>query len=489
MIQVIYDDTSLVPEDVQAFAGISRFGSIVYRRCSLLDGMRELAFKAGWPAPIHLKDAADLSAFADRLRKEDDGQFYLICPSNLVPAGRPENVLLFLQQIEHSPTPLYMFLHDARGRRGWALMRATMLRGYLRKHEEGDVESFFEEQGERFVHVHDRLPLIDISDEPVLQEFLSGQFDARHFNAVERDRYTVIKRSANRKKLKQEFEYYRLVPPIMQMFLVQPFDFSDDGKSASYRMERIGVPDMAMQWVNGAIQAHELERFLDHIFYFLDVRSRRPAVKSECANVHEFLYTKKVKERISTLKLHASYPQLAPMLERVCGGIDRLQARYFALLAAAKRRSHLDYLVIGHGDLCFSNIFYSKTSQYLKLIDPRGAESESDLFTDPYYDVAKLSHSIMGCYDFINNEKFQIVVDEELHPVLRIEDPPAAWASQLFRSQLEKSGFDPIMVRLYEASLFISMLPLHIDRPRKVLAFAVNAAAILDTLSDKEAVT
>jgi hypothetical protein len=158
------------------------------------------------------------------------------------------------------------------------------------------------------------------------------------------------------------------------------------------------------------------------------------------------------------------------------------------MLAAAKRRSHLDTLVMGHGDLCFSNIFYSKTSQYLKLIDPRGAETESDLFTDPYYDVVKLSHSIQGAYDFINNDKFEIVIDGQLQPCLRIESPPAAWASDLFRRQLEKSEFDPDLVRLYEASLFISMLPLHIDRPRKVLAFVANAVAILNTLSNKEGV-
>jgi hypothetical protein len=488
MVQVIFDDTPIVPEDIRAFAGISHFGSIVYRRRSLLEGMRELVHKAGWPVPVQLKSAADSSALADRLRKEDDRQFYLICPSNLVPSRAPEDVLVFLQQIEHSPTPLYMFLQDARGRRGWALMRAPMLREYLRKHGEGDVESFFEEQGERFVHIHDRLPLIDISDEPVLQEFLSGQFDARHFNAVERDRFTVVKRSANREKLRQEFEYYRLVPPVMQMFLVQPFDFQDDGKFASYRMERVGIPDMATQWVNGAIQAHELERFLAHIFYFIDVRPRRKATKSECSLVHNALYIEKVKQRISALKAHLSYAQLAPLLERACDGIDRLVERYLALLAAANRHSHLDHLVIGHGDLCFSNIFYSKTSQYLKLIDPRGAGSTDDLFTDPFYDVAKLSHSVFGSYDFINNEKFEVAIDDRLRPALRIEDKPASWASELFRKQLEKSGFDPSLVRLYEASLFISMLPLHIDRPRKVLAFAVNAAAILDTLSDREGV-
>ena len=46
-------------------------------------------------------------------------------------------------------------------------------------------------------------------------------------------------------------------------------------------------------------------------------------------------------------------------------------------------------LVVGHGDLCFSNILYSREANLLKLIDPKGALAEEDLYTDPYYDPEK----------------------------------------------------------------------------------------------------
>jgi hypothetical protein len=70
---------------------------------------------------------------------------------------------------------------------------------------------------------------------------------------------------------------------------------------------------------------------------------------------------------------------------------------------------------------------------------------------------------------------------------LKIDSPSLGWPADMFQRQLEKSGFDPGLIRLYEASLFISMLPLHIDRPRKVLAFAINADDILASLSIKDA--
>ena len=53
---------------------------------------------------------------------------------------------------------------------------------------------------------------------------------------------------------------------------------------------------------------------------------------------------------------------------------------------------------------------------------------------------------------------------------------------ELFRESLESAGIDIRLIRLYEASLFLSMLPLHMDRPKKVLGFILNAIAILDSL-------
>ena len=50
---------------------------------------------------------------------------------------------------------------------------------------------------------------------------------------------------------------------------------------------------------------------------------------------------------------------------------------------------------------------------------------------------------------------------------------------ELFKQYLQKYGYDYKMVRLYEASLFLSMLPLHIDNPHKVFGFILNAINIL----------
>jgi hypothetical protein len=487
-VQVIFDDTLAVPVSLREQIGVERFGSLVFQRRSRFESMRVLATETGSPPPIHLRTRDDIASLIRRLREKDDNGLYLFCSSHLIPTCGQERLLTFLKQIQYSPTELHIQLNNGRNgraRQGWLLLRGPLLHKFLIKQQEDELAGFFEQHGDKLLEVGDRLALIDVSDEHTLYDFLSGRFEARHFNSVERDEYTVIKRSHDRAKLKREFNFYYLVPPRMQMFLVQPFDFQDNGEIASYRMERLCLPDMALQWVHGAFQPQEFERFLQHIFHFISIRPERRVDKAKAAAIRDALYIEKVRVRIAALKQLPAYAKLAPLMDSACGGIDFLFTRYLQLFEGMRKRFPSDRLVAGHGDPCFCNIIYSKTSQYMRLIDPRGADCEDDLYTDPYYDLAKLSHSIQGGYDLINHDKFDVAVDDNLDLRLVIEDPSPAWAARMFLDQLEKGAFDASLTRLCEASLFISMLPLHIDHPRKVLGFAINAAGILDTLSGK----
>lgn len=480
-IGILFDDATDLTLDLQSLVGVDRFGDLVYRRRSRIDAMQDLARRTRSTLD-HVTSAKDRADLIARLRGEDIERIYLVAPSHIVPTCSPESLATFVRQAQYSPTELFLPLEGGHDRRGWYVMRSSLLAKYLAWRNRDDVAGFFEQSAHLFAEARDRLGLIDISEKQALLNFLSGQFDVRHFNAIEHDDYMIVKRSKDRAKLKREFDFYRLAPPVMQMFLVQPFDFKDDGETASYRMERLTTPDVALQWVHRSFRQEEFERFLKHIFHFITTRPSRRAEAGELARVREALYIGKLEQRIDALKKQPAYEQLEPLLEAACGGIDALVAKYKTLYAARRRSFPDGELVVGHGDPCFSNILYSKTNQHLKLIDPRGASSVDDLYTDPYYDVAKLSHSVLGGYDFINQDLFDVSVDERLGLALSLENAPPSWVAPMFKEQLKRAGFNEALTRLCEASLFISMLPLHIDRPRKVVAFAINANMILDTL-------
>ena len=88
---------------------------------------------------------------------------------------------------------------------------------------------------------------------------------------------------------------------------------------------------------------------------------------------------------------------------------------------------------------------------------------------------------MLGDYDYINNQQFSICLDERAELCLKINGRPPAPYKEEFSRRLD-AVVDPIAVRLGQASLFLSMLPLHLDHPRKVVAFLLRAKSILDEL-------
>ena len=69
-----------------------------------------------------------------------------------------------------------------------------------------------------------------------------------------------------------------------------------------------------------------------------------------------------------------------------------------------------------HGDLCFSNIMYDSRMNVIKVIDPRGLNNKQELtiYGNQTYDLAKLCHSLIGLYDFIIADEFELIKSENV---------------------------------------------------------------------------
>ena len=272
----------------------------------------------------------------------------------------------------------------------------------------------------------------------------------------------------------------------MKRWFVLPFHYQEDEKSASYTMERLYMTDLAIKWVHGSIGEEEFRRLLDMYFNFFKERHAKAVSQEEYQKTADSLYIEKVESRIEDLKKLGSYGHIAALLQAGTGeSIDDIKARYFALKQQVELRVRVEPVsVIGHGDPCFANAMYNKATRMLKFIDPKGALTEKELWTNPYYDLAKLSHSICGNYDFFNNALYEISINREFQAELKLGFDNAQY-KKWFREKAEASGYHYLLIRLYEASLFLSMLPLHIDNPHKVFGFILNARNILEEIRNE----
>lgn len=131
-----------------------------------------------------------------------------------------------------------------------------------------------------------------------------------------------------------------------------------------------------------------------------------------------------------------------------------------------------------HGDLCFSNILFDSRLVSIKVIDPRGIteSGEINIFGDQKYDLAKLAHSVIGLYDFIIAGRYTLVPSSETHTEINFDIDERIFNLQekffefKFNDLPNIKSIIPLTVLL-----FLSMLPLHSDRPDRQEAMLINA--------------
>ena len=122
-----------------------------------------------------------------------------------------------------------------------------------------------------------------------------------------------------------------------------------------------------------------------------------------------------------------------------------------------------------HGDFCFSNIFYDFRADTIRVVDPRGyvADGHPTIFGDIRYDIAKLYHSVIGGYD--SNHLWHLLIREsninrpanQLSRTAHLMERQADFRQRTFGGlEVSDSAAEPISILL-----FLSMLPLHADRP------------------------
>lgn len=473
---IVVDDRELAAGEVRGVVGPRRFGDILFQRRRLFERFRASLPQWAQQRLVHLRSNEQLAALRTTLETSADDAALCVIAGR---AGFPDTEQLF-QLIERLPyaeddfsdrlyQPLLVFLRNAHWLvQHWAAFETAPLHSW---------ESPWQQC--------QRLESVQPLDLAQLQQFLmltSGSTATRHFNQVEVDDYYYTKSSSDQRKMRAEYAFYALAPEAMRPWLIQPFDYREQDGRASYKMMRYYLADAALQWVHGAFEPAAFQSFIERLLFFVAQRPRRACPPAQSRADASQLFVDKVQQRAQEFLQHAegqrinalvaaATPSLAlgPQLDRYL----RLYARHAASFA-------LDYQVVGHGDPCFSNILYDQQRHLMKLIDPKGAVEEAELWTHPLYDLCKISHSVLGDYDFINNGLYRVGFDD--HNLLQLELPLERQVAlkPLFPLQLARLGYDLRSVRLGEASLFLSMLPLHIDYPNKVMAFLLKANAILD---------
>ena len=312
----------------------------------------------------------------------------------------------------------------------------------------------------------------------------------RAFNSLTIADGMVTKKGNPNRKIQAEAMWFNSLPPILKLYAPHLIDhkFIDDGGSY-YCLEYLSLSPLNEVFVHGKNPAF----FWDKIFsIFSDLFEKmRRVVPSDLnfdalANDARLLYIDKTHRRLSEISKQGLFD---PNALYVYDGISLPSLTELANICI--RRTLMLPMVnsVLHGDICFSNVLYDSRNEMIKILDPRGMTETGDfsIYGDQKYDLAKLAHSVLGLYDWIISGRYELrknklgSVSLDFHLDDRILDIQASFLKSKMMPLISLGDIMPCVVLL-----FISMIPLHSDRPDRQEAMIANAYRIFLSYCSKE---
>jgi len=258
-----------------------------------------------------------------------------------------------------------------------------------------------------------------------------GIRNSRSFNNVEVDKFTVRKSSEQRTKIIAERNWFQNIPVELAIFTPRVLGADLTGKGeACYTMDRIFSPTL-----------RELYLFFDRSEETWD------RIFDSCANVYKTFASFSSKDSYGSVLVEKTEKRV------IDGGlVTPVVLKFLEDFKSATSQFERSSQLM-HGDFCFSNLFWNDVNRSVLMVDPRG-----DLYGSKYYDWAKLRHSAIYNYDFIDAELFTVCGGE-----VSVFDSGTGVVGELLREK-EKELFtseEISYLELLTASLFLSMIPLH----------------------------
>jgi hypothetical protein len=308
---------------------------------------------------------------------------------------------------------------------------------------------------------------------------------ARSFNTLAIDATTVRKSSDDRDKMAAEAAWFQNLPAAAQPYTARLLETGEAEGVAFYRTEYQYAPTLAELFVFASIGRPTWRNILRSCQDFLSLcaAQRGPGKGDECLGE---LVVSKTMERLERFQAETGFGITQP---------TRLDGKPMpSLVQIAERISALINLHSGrpetlmHGDFCFSNILYNSRAGRISVIDPRGyvQAGQNSMFGDTRYDLAKLAHSVIGHYDHIMAGRYAVRRDGRHGFAISFETSAAdAWLQGAL-AEIEVDGVraGSAEIRAITTGLFLSMLPLHADRPDRQDAFIANALRLYAALDD-----
>lgn len=310
----------------------------------------------------------------------------------------------------------------------------------------------------------------------------------RHFNQLTIDPLlnTITKISEKSDKLEDELNWYKLLPGKLKTLTPRIITEQNEAGKVTITQEFYGYPSLSELYVYGDLSNPVWESIIDYLFQIHGL-FREYAKAAERRHLAD-IYETKTHERVEQLLGQNPFWENLWKLPRIAiqdKTYRNIPACLEQLAPAIRRLTEQKEFHIIHGDYCLSNILYDLNNQIVRLIDPRGSFGEKGVYGDARYDIAKLRHSIVGQYDYIVADLFQVSCQEGRFDYQLFEDNRNRHMHDYFDNCVKHNGYDLREIKLIEGLLFLSMIPYHADYFERQQMMFVKSVTILNELIEE----
>ena len=309
---------------------------------------------------------------------------------------------------------------------------------------------------------------------------------ARSFNSIEIDEQRGIlkKRSENKEKLVNEIRWYLRIPNKLQYLLPRVYDYSLDLTDPYVSMEYYGYHTLHESLVFGDLPLVKWQAIFQKLLFAINDMGQFTVTgeRNQFETALRDIYLQKTFDRLDMMRNESDFHSFFENTITINGTEYRSLNEYIKMLPQLIEKLVVDTFIgqfnIIHGDLCFANILIEDTYDFIRVIDPRGKFGTFDIYGDARYELAKLMHTLEGKYDFIIEDMFDIDVignTIEYHVHNQIDN-----ITNVFLDVFRESIDNIQAVRLIEATLFLSMIPLHSDYKQRQFAMLATGVMLLE---------
>jgi len=311
-------------------------------------------------------------------------------------------------------------------------------------------------------------------------DFTTRAYNSFKFNS--KTKASIIK-SSKEDRLLGEIEYYQNLPKDIQVYFPRMLNYSTDEKNYQMELEYYAYGNLGNVMTNQDYNPDFWTKVFDFIFSYINNYKESTFIPASKEDSLLMFVDKTEKEYTNLIYKFEFFSQFRNTKEFVFNG--RILKSFDIIWE--KIKSYIETTICDekfhfiHGDLCFSNILYGvndiTNDVILKFIDPRGVFGKTKFFGDPYYDLAKISHSCNGGYEFFIYDKFDVSnVDNQFNLSFHNEQRKND-INDKFLSISDEYKFDYNKIKLIEGLIFVGMCARHydnLDRQKAMLMTGLN---------------